>query len=77
MIPQRRAGLGYLFWVTTVREGIDRLLPVASVGGGIAGVRLVGWRGIRHGARCGDGRCGNRADHGGACTYSRPWGCSC
>ncbi len=44
--PQRRAGLGFLLWVTTVREGIDRLLPVASVGGGIAGVRLVGWRGI-------------------------------
>jgi putative membrane protein len=44
--PQRRAGLGFLFWVTTVREGIDRLLPVASVGGGIAGVRLAGWRGI-------------------------------
>lgn len=44
--PQRRAGLGYLFWVTMVREGIDRLLPVASVGGGVAGVRLVGWRGI-------------------------------
>jgi putative membrane protein len=44
--PQRRAGLGYLLWVTTVREGIDRLLPVASVGGGVAGVRLVGWRGI-------------------------------
>jgi putative membrane protein len=43
---QGRAGLGYLLWVTTVREGIDRLLPVASVGGGIAGVRLVGWRGI-------------------------------
>ncbi len=44
--PQRRAGLGYLLWVTTVREGIDRLLPVASVGGGVAGVRLAGWRGI-------------------------------
>jgi putative membrane protein len=44
--PERRAGLGFLFWVTMVREGIDRLLPVASVGGGIAGVRLVGWRGI-------------------------------
>lgn len=43
---QRKAGLGFLFWVTNVREGIDRLLPVASVGGGIAGVRLVGWRGI-------------------------------
>jgi len=44
---QHRAGLGFLFWVTMVREGIDRLLPVASVGGGIAGVRLVGWRGWR------------------------------
>lgn len=44
--PHRRAGLGYLLWVTTIREGIDRLLPVASVGGGIAGVRLLGWCGI-------------------------------
>jgi putative membrane protein len=44
--PQRRAGLSYLLWVTLVREGIDRLLPVASVGGGVAGVRLVSWRGV-------------------------------
>lgn len=44
--PQRRAGLGFLLWVAGVREAIDRLLPVASVGGGFAGVRLVGWRGI-------------------------------
>jgi putative membrane protein len=44
--PQRRAGLGFLVWVTTVREAIDRLLPVASVGGAFAGVRLVGWRGV-------------------------------
>jgi putative membrane protein len=43
---QRRAGLGYLFWVTTVREGIDRLLPVASVGGGVAAIRLLRWRGL-------------------------------
>ena len=41
-----RVGLGYLFWVTTVREGIDRLLPVASVGGGVIGVRLLRWRGL-------------------------------
>jgi putative membrane protein len=47
--PHRRAGLGYLFWVTTVREAIDRLLPVASVGGGIAGVRLLRWRGLAAG----------------------------
>lgn len=44
--PTRRAGIGYLLWVTTVREAIDRLLPVASVGGAVAGVRLLGWRGI-------------------------------
>jgi putative membrane protein len=48
--PQHRAGLGYLFWVTTVREAIDRLLPVASVGGGVAGVRLLRWRGLAGGA---------------------------
>lgn len=44
--PEGRAGLGYLFWATTVRDGIDRLLPVASVGGGVAAVRLLGWRGL-------------------------------
>lgn len=42
----RSVGLGYLLWVTTVRDAIDRLLPVASVGGGLAGVRLLRWRGI-------------------------------
>jgi putative membrane protein len=44
--PERHAGLIYLFWVTTVREAIDRLLPVASVGGGVIGVRLLRWRGF-------------------------------
>jgi putative membrane protein len=44
--PAHRAGLGYLWWVTTVREAVDRLLPVASVGGSVVGVRLVGWRGL-------------------------------
>src|ERR1700730_18539643 len=44
--PAHRAGLGYLFWVTTVREAVDRLLPVASVGGGVVGVRLLRWRGL-------------------------------
>jgi putative membrane protein len=44
--PLRRAGFGYLLWVTTVREAIDRLLPVASIGGGIAAVRLMRWRGL-------------------------------
>jgi putative membrane protein len=44
--PERRARLGYVFWVTTVREAIDRLLPVATIGGGIVGVRLIRWRGL-------------------------------
>jgi putative membrane protein len=44
--PVHRAGLGYLFWVTTVRDAVDRLLPVASVGGSVVGVRLVRWLGI-------------------------------
>jgi putative membrane protein len=44
--PERSAELSWLFWVTTVREAVDRLLPVASVGGGVVGVRLLRWRGI-------------------------------
>jgi putative membrane protein len=42
----RHANLAYLVWVATVREAIDRLLPVASVGGGVVGVRLLRWRGL-------------------------------
>jgi putative membrane protein len=42
----RRAGLGYVLWVTSVREAVDRLLPVASVGGSFVGVRLLRWRGL-------------------------------
>jgi len=44
--PGNRAGILYSFWVATVREAIDRLLPVASVGGGVAAVRLMRWRGL-------------------------------
>ena len=52
--PQPRVGLsagpnigfGYLLWATTVREAIDRLLPVASVGGGVVAVRLLRLRGL-------------------------------
>lgn len=44
--PGGRAKLGYVFWVTSVREAVDRLLPVASVGGGVVGVRLMRWRGL-------------------------------
>ena len=41
-----RAGFSYVLWVTTVREAVDRLLPVASLGGGVLGVRLMRWRGL-------------------------------
>jgi putative membrane protein len=44
--PQARAGFGYVLWVTTVREAVDRLLPVASVGGSVVGIRLIRWRGL-------------------------------
>jgi putative membrane protein len=44
--PQRRAGTPFLFWVATVREACNRLLPVANVGGEIVGIRLVKWRGL-------------------------------
>jgi putative membrane protein len=43
---ERNLRFDYIYWVTTVREAIDRLLPVASVGGGLAAVRLLRWRGI-------------------------------
>jgi len=44
--PQRRADVPFLFWVATVREACNRLLPVANVGGEIVGIRLVKWRGL-------------------------------
>jgi putative membrane protein len=44
--PERRAGIGYLFWVTSVRDAVDRLLPVATVGGSVVGIRLLRWRGL-------------------------------
>jgi putative membrane protein len=44
--PSGKAGFGYILWVTTVREAVDRLLPVASVGGGVVGVRLMRWTGL-------------------------------
>jgi putative membrane protein len=44
--PGQRIGLAYVFWATTVREAIDRLLPVASVGGAVVGIRLIHLRGV-------------------------------
>lgn len=42
--PNRRAGVPFLFWVATVREACNRLLPVANIGGEIVGIRLVKWK---------------------------------
>jgi putative membrane protein len=44
--PGAKARYGYVLWVTTVREAVDRLLPVASVGGSVVGVRLMRWSGL-------------------------------
>ena len=40
LITQRTA-VARLFWIATVREAINRLLPVANIGGEIAGIRLL------------------------------------
>lgn len=37
---------GTLFWIATVREGINRLLPAANIGGEIVGIRLLAERGV-------------------------------
>lgn len=39
--PQRHATLPWLWWIATVREAVSRLLPLASVGGEIVGIRLA------------------------------------
>lgn len=41
---QGRARLPFLFWIATVREAVNRLLPTANLGGEILGIRLVKWR---------------------------------
>jgi hypothetical protein len=33
--------LPLLWWIATVREGVSRLLPVASIGGELVGIRLA------------------------------------
>ena len=44
LLLARRARLVFLWWVAAVREAVSRLLPVASVGGEIVGIRLARWR---------------------------------
>ncbi len=48
--PGRTPGVGFLLWAASAREAIDRLLPVASVGGTLAGVRMLRSRGVDIGA---------------------------
>jgi putative membrane protein len=38
--PERRATLPFLLWIAAVREAIGRLLPAASIGGEVVGIRL-------------------------------------
>jgi putative membrane protein len=40
-LEQPRAGFGFLLWVASVREAVNRLLPAAGVGGEVVGVRLA------------------------------------
>ncbi len=44
--PARKAGLRVLFGIAAVREAVNRLLPVANVGGEIVGTRLLVLAGI-------------------------------
>ena len=39
--PARAAGPLFLLWVASVRDAVNRLLPVAGVGGEVVGVRLA------------------------------------
>lgn len=38
--PMARPGMLFLWWVASVREAVNRLLPTANVGGELAGIRL-------------------------------------
>lgn len=44
--PDAKAGLGLSLWVRFIREAINSLLPVAQVGGDIAGARLMTFSGV-------------------------------
>ena len=44
--PKHRATTPVLFWIATIREASNRLLPLANIGGEIIGIRLLRWRGV-------------------------------
>jgi putative membrane protein len=37
---------GALLWIASIREAVNRLLPVANIGGEVVGIRLVAKRGV-------------------------------
>jgi putative membrane protein len=42
----RRVSAVRLFWIATVREAVNRLLPVANLGGDLVGIRLLAASGV-------------------------------
>ena len=42
---EERLAPGVLFWIATVRESVNRLLPVANIGGELVGIRLLAAQG--------------------------------
>ncbi|WP_414450072.1 HpnL family protein [Burkholderia sp. 22PA0099] len=44
LLLDRRAPLPFLWWIATIREAVNRLLPTVGVGGEIVGIRLARWK---------------------------------
>lgn len=44
LLLDKRAPLTFLWWTATVREAVNRLLPVVGVGGELVGIRLARWK---------------------------------
>jgi len=44
LLLDKRAPLSFLLWTATVREAVNRLLPVVGVGGELVGIRLARWK---------------------------------
>ncbi|MBU9438121.1 flippase-like domain-containing protein [Burkholderia multivorans] len=44
VLLDRRGSLPFLWWIATVREAVNRLLPVVGIGGELVGIRLARWQ---------------------------------
>jgi putative membrane protein len=42
----RESRQGTLFWIASIREGVNRLLPAANIGGELIGIRLLAESGV-------------------------------